>query len=406
MEIIDIVLLSLGPIIAIIGNRMLAAGKDDYIKARQTYAQIDGERDNLHEMNRSYTKLQQTYQMKRQTIKRHEEIIGSFNIGIGSSDPVIYTRSHNPDDLPDLEKRLEKAISTRKTMVKEKRAAICRLGDDIQINGRKASAKTMINREIRLRLRCLDSEVDSAIALADWNNINRLNSRVRNAFSEINKRGKIIKIEITPRYLDIRLEELNLSYEVAQLKKDIKEEEREAARIVREAEREEARLKATSEQAIAERERMEKLVQQELSKLEHLNEEQRALLAEHQEELALLRQREVRATSMAQITRAGFVYIISNVMSFGDGVIKIGMTRRLDPNERVHELGDASVPDTFDVHAFFYSEDAPALEHHLHKQFAEKQVNLVNSRKEFFYLDPEIAIQAALKAPISAERTQ
>ncbi|EIN4959750.1 GIY-YIG nuclease family protein, partial [Escherichia coli] len=91
-----------------------------------------------------------------------------------------------------------------------------------------------------------------------------------------------------------------------------------------------------------------------------------------------------RAISMAQQTRSGHVYIISNIGSFGEDVYKIGMTRRLEPLDRVRELGDASVPFSFDVHAMIYSDDAPSLENHLHKVFNEKQVNKINSRKEFF----------------------
>ena len=91
-----------------------------------------------------------------------------------------------------------------------------------------------------------------------------------------------------------------------------------------------------------------------------------------------------RAKSMAEQTRAGHVYIISNIGSFGENIYKIGMTRRLEPIDRVKELGDASVPFIFDVHAMIYSEDAPTLEKKLHKVFENKRVNLVNSRKEFF----------------------
>ncbi len=96
-----------------------------------------------------------------------------------------------------------------------------------------------------------------------------------------------------------------------------------------------------------------------------------------------------RAKSMAQQTKSGHVYVISNIGSFGEDVYKIGMTRRLEPLDRVKELGDASIPFIFDVHAMMYSEDAPALENTLHKIFDKKRVNLVNSRKEFFKITLE-----------------
>lgn len=95
-------------------------------------------------------------------------------------------------------------------------------------------------------------------------------------------------------------------------------------------------------------------------------------------------ERRERAISMAQQTRCGYVYIISNIGSFGEGIYKIGMTRRIEPMQRVNELGDASVPFPFDVHAMIYSEDAPGLESYLHKVFENKKVNAVNWRKEYF----------------------
>lgn len=137
-----------------------------------------------------------------------------------------------------------------------------------------------------------------------------------------------------------------------------------------------------------------KLVQQELAKIGEATAAQKEKLALHQKELELLKAKEARAMSLAQQTRAGYVYIISNEASFGQGVCKIGMTRRLDPNDRVKELGDASVPALFTVHAFIYTEDAPTLEKYFHDHFQDRRVNLVNRRKEFFRLSADDAVQA------------
>ncbi|WP_339782838.1 GIY-YIG nuclease family protein [uncultured Marinobacter sp.] len=97
---------------------------------------------------------------------------------------------------------------------------------------------------------------------------------------------------------------------------------------------------------------------------------------------------------MARQTKAGYVYVISNPASFADGICKIGMTRRLDPNDRVKELGDASVPDLFQVHAFIYTDDAPMLEKYFHDHFSEHRVNLVNRRKEFLNIESEATLKA------------
>ena len=101
-------------------------------------------------------------------------------------------------------------------------------------------------------------------------------------------------------------------------------------------------------------------------------------------ELKEAQEKSQRAKTMAEQTSIGHVYVISNIGSFGKNVYKIGMTRRLEPLDRVRELGDASVPFVFDVHAMIYSDNAPNLENNLHKVFDDRRVNMVNNRKEFF----------------------
>ncbi len=366
-----------------------------YDELARHFAPVEREKSRLDEIEVRYRLLQQNYQSGRATLTLQEELISQYDIGIGTVDQAMYKCSKDSSSLDALNLRLAKVQSEATLLVKNKQACICTLGDNFVVNNSKAKAKTLINREIKLRLRCFDNEVKAAISLADWNNINRLISRIRRSFDEINDCGKIIKTQIQTPYLLLKLEELMLSYEVMKLTSDIKDSEREENRLQKEAEREEAKIKSAAEKATKNRELMEKLIQNELSKLDSETEEQRELLAMHQQELKILKQREQRAVSMAQITRAGYVYVISNELSFGTDIVKIGMTRRVDPYDRVRELGDASVPDTFDVHAMFYCEDAPALESALHKRFADVRINLVNNRKEFFRATPDAVIAAA-----------
>ena len=137
-----------------------------------------------------------------------------------------------------------------------------------------------------------------------------------------------------------------------------------------------------------EEETLKKLIEKAQSQVSQANEEQRAKFEEKLKELEAklieAEEKNQRALSMAQQTKSGNVYIISNIGSFGENVFKIGMTRRLEPLDRVRELGDASVPFEFDVHAMIYSEDAPKLENEIHKKFLLMQMNKVNPRKEFF----------------------
>ncbi|MGQ4276129.1 DUF4041 domain-containing protein [Pseudidiomarina sp. E22-M8] len=390
---ITILTFSVSAYFAINAHRRAASIAEDYERLSTVFSEVDKGQAELDETEQEYRDLQTQYARRKQALESNRRVLAQYDIGAGTIDESLMQVTHSTDDVDDLQSQLSSVKDSIKAMVKAKRACVCYMENDITINGRKAGVKTLFNREIRLRLRCFDNEVKSAIALANWNNIGRLNERVRRAFKEINDRGQLVKTFIDKGYLDLRLKELNLSFEISELKALKKEEEHEERRLEREAEREEQKIKAAAEKAKKDRERMEKLVERELAKLDGMTEAQRQELEMHQKELEELKSREQRAVSMAQQTRAGFVYVISNVNSFGEGVVKVGMTRRADPNERVRELGDASVPDTFDVHGFFYCEDAPRLESDIHKTFDDKRVNLINKRKEFFLIDVDDALK-------------
>lgn len=341
-----------------------------------------------------YLELQRNYENQRDDLKRLERTIHTYELGVGTIDAFTYTPLFDTRDVEVLERELEKTKEYAKELVKAKKACISLLPKNMVLNDKKSAAKTFVNREIRLRIRCLDNEVKAAIAAVEWNNINRLVQRVKSKFDEINADSKLVKIFLEQDYLEAKVRELRLHYEIKQLKADLKEEEREERQRIREEERDQERVRQQLEKAQRDREKMQKLVERELAKMAEATEEQKELLALHQKELDLLKEKESRAMSLAQQTRAGYVYIISNTASFGEGICKIGMTRRLDPQDRVKELGDASVPELFDVHAFIYSQDAPALEKYLHDRFSAVRLNLVNRRKEFFFAQPEEVIKA------------
>ena len=174
----------------------------------------------------------------------------------------------------------------------------------------------------------------------------------------------------------MKLDELHLTHEYRERLKIEKDERAELAR----AEREEKKLIAEAETA----EREERKFAELLNKARNQAGVDESRIAELEAKLAAAQAESKRARAMAQMTRSGYVYIISNIGSFGDDVVKIGLTRRLDPDDRVRELGDASVPFGFDTHAMIYSEDAPGLEAALHKEFSDRRINASNLRKEFF----------------------
>lgn len=236
-----------------------------------------------------------------------------------------------------------------------------------------------------------NGKVDSILSMVKEDNVGILEQKIKDAYNVVNSLGAAFRnTRITPQYLDECLDELKWAVAVIALKN----REREEQRAIKERIREEVRARREYERAIREAEKQEALIRKAIEKataqLAKANEEQRlkyeSQLVGLQEQLTEAEARSQRALSMAQQTRSGHVYIISNIGSFGENVYKIGMTRRLEPLDRVRELGDASVPFPFDVHAMIYSEDAPTLETELHKLFARNQVNKVNPRKEFFRL--------------------
>ncbi len=255
-----------------------------------------------------------------------------------------------------------------------------------QVNGSVSQGKKMVADMQKLLLRAFNGECDELVAKVKYNNLDASIKRIISSCDAISKLGKIMSISISHSYMNLKIEEIHIAFEYAQAKQHEKEEQK----AYREQMREEAKLQKEIEAA---RQKLKKeqthyanviaKLQMQLAenpddpdlkaKLEELN----AQYAETEKAIADV---DYRAANH----RAGYVYIISNIGSFGDNVFKIGMTRRLDPMERIDELSDASVPFNFDVHAMIFTEDAPGLEAALHNAFENRKLNLVNHRREFF----------------------
>lgn len=281
-------------------------------------------------------------------------------------------------EFTDAGKELQKARELTKSLIKTSKAANCNY---VETNRR--------NTAIKFVLDAFNGKVDSTLSKIKHNNFGKLSQEVKDAFQLVNYNGSAFRsAQITDIYLQARLNELKWGVAV----NEIMLEEKEEQRRIKEQLREEEKARREYEKAIKDAEKEEKAIQQAIDKatkeLMLASEEQRLeleqKLAELQAKYDEAEAKNQRAISMAQQTRSGHVYVISNIGSFGENIYKIGMTRRLEPLDRVRELGDASVPFSFDVHAMIYSDDAPSLENHLHKVFNDKQVNKINARKEFF----------------------
>lgn len=238
-------------------------------------------------------------------------------------------------------------------------------------------------------LDAFNGKVDSILSKVKKDNYGTLEQKIKDAFSLVNFNGTAFRnARITKEFLNSRLDELKWAVIVQELKW----QEREEQRLIREQIREEEKARREFEKVIREAEKEESLLKKLIEKAEReaskATEEERASYLSKLNELELrlkaAEEKNQRALSMAQQTKAGNVYIISNIGSFGEDVYKIGMTRRLEPLDRIRELGDASVPFDFDVHAMIYCENAPQLEKELHKKFLKLQLNKINPRKEFF----------------------
>lgn len=296
-------------------------------------------------------------------------------------DVGIYRYHHPLEDAAAYKDRLRELELQVDDFVKGRRAVLA--ADMFTFGGSLAKGRRMVADLSKLMLRAYNAEADSCVRSLRSGNAVTATRRLERAVSAIEKLGAMMEMRINPDYHALRVAEIELTADY-QMKV---QEERERAREERELLREQRRAE---QELAAERERLEKERAHYATALAGL----RAAgdLAAADELAARLGQIDAAIEAndyrIANI-RAGYVYVISNVGAFGPNVVKIGMTRRLEPRDRVRELGDASVPFTYDVHALFFSDDAVTLENELHKEFADRRMNWVNPRREFFFATPE-----------------
>ena len=290
----------------------------------------------------------------------------------------------------EYKEKLNEIRKIQKQMVRDKTAVD--YADDWTVNGSISEGRKFTNSNIKQILRTFNNECDTLIEKVKFNNIEKIKDRIEKSYEQLNKMNETNKIKLKPNYLSLKFQELNLAYEYQLKKQQEKEAERERKAELREQQKlekelREARNKILKEKkhfnnAIKETENKLNISTDDQEKLELINkiEELKAKLNEIDKEEKVIDYREKNA-------KAGYVYIISNIGAFGENVYKIGMTRRLEPLERVRELSDASVPFSFDVHAMIFSENAPELESKLHEHFYNNRINKLNNRKEFYKAD-------------------
>ena len=337
---------------------------------------LEETRDNL---NGKIGDVRSTYSEKRKLLEDLEQQVAIYDERLSFAEFGVYEPHFDFDDSDAFKRETKRARDLQKAMVSAKTATYCPAS--WTVDGSRSKGRVMINRQTRLTLRAFNSECTAAIANTRWNNVVAMEKRILNAAKQINNSNSSMHLGIEEEYVNLKLSELHLTHEYREKLKVERDERAEYRR----AEREQRRLLAEAKAA----EREERKYQALLDRARRQASLDESRIAELEAALEEAHATSERAKSMAQMTKSGYVYIISNIGSFGEDIVKIGLTRRVDPDDRVRELGDASVPFRFDTHAMIYSDDAPELEAALHKAFLDRRVNMANLRKEFFKVSLE-----------------
>jgi len=292
----------------------------------------------------------------------------------------IYRYHHPLENAAEYKDRLRSVEAEMDKIIKTGTAVLA--AEMFTYSGSLAKGRKMVTDLSKLMLRAYNAEADNCVRSLRSGNVTTAKKRLEAAVTAIERLGVMMDMRVSADYHALRVQELELTADY-QMKL---QEERERAREERELLREQRRAE---QELAAERERLEKERAHYKSALAALrakgDDTAAAELAGRLAEIdAAIEANDYRSANI----RAGYVYVISNIGAFGPNIVKIGMTRRLEPLDRVRELGDASVPFPYDVHALYFSDDAVTLENELHKAFADRRVNVVNERREFFFATP------------------
>lgn len=362
-------------------------GQDDSLKVSilEQQQSLDAAQNTLNELNANIEKSEQDL----------NELMGGIDLYSRLDEYTAHGHFEMPQYLYETSTRYSEEIKDirqqQKDMIKAKSAVT--FPETTVISNDKSLNKKILNGQVKLMLTAFNIECDMLIGKVSPSSFGRTLERIEKLANNLEKSAATMECGFDIDYIELKFEECKLQYQYT-LKK---QEEIAEQKLIKEQIREEQRAIKEFEKAIAEAEKEEKMYRNLLDKaqqeLAQANEQERSEMEQRiailEQQLAEAEAKEERAKSMAEQTRKGHVYVISNIGSFGEDVYKIGLTRRLEPMDRVKELGDASVPFPFDVHAMIYTDDAPALETALHREFHSQRVNAINLRKEFFNVDLE-----------------
>lgn len=286
--------------------------------------------------------------------------------------------------------KLDLCRSKQKQLIKD--GLSVQANENWTVNNSRVEGRKMVNDMKKLLLRSFNNECDYCVDNVKFYNMEVSENRIEKSYDALTKLGRIMNASIAEEYKRLKYDELHLAFEYQQKKQEEKEEQKRIRAELREQQKLEQEIREARERIAKEKRHFQQAIKELEAKIEQAKtEDERRLIMEKLNEVtgqyAELEKEEKTIDYREQNAKAGYVYIISNIGAFGENVYKIGMTRRLEPMDRVDELGDASVPFAFDVHALIFSENAPALEAKIHEHFFKSRINMINNRKEFFKAD-------------------
>lgn len=341
-------------------------------------------------------KLQHRYTVDREKLASLTERIIKAESEVDMQEVGFYGIDLTVSTSAEYKTKMIRLQDRQKYMVKEGTA--CDFSNDILWNGSLTAGKRMVRQSVKMKLWSFNTHCDSVIAKVTYRNRELSERKIRRAFEILNANDNLSSISYS--YLQLKLEELDATFKYKEqlehekeLLREQREQEREERKLQQEIARERAKIEKDETHINTELARLQKLLLEERNDKQRLQYEVDGL----EKKLQKLNERKEEVDFREAHAKAGYVYVISNVGAFGQDIVKIGVTRRLEPIERINELGDASVPFRFDVHALIFSVDAYKLEKALHDRFARQRLNQVNSRKEFFRIPLEEVRQAIVQ---------
>lgn len=359
---------------AILLQQKIKSLRDEEVSENQ---KIDSLQSTISSLKSDIASLNETIESKKQEIvcMNDEILVQEFG---------LYEPQFEFASSLDYKEELANSRLLQKELIKKDCAV--NGNNDWTVNGSVAKGKKMIGDMKKLLLRAFNSECDEIVSKVKYTNFDASLNKIQKSADTISRLGNTMGISIRHEYLECKVKELRLAFEYQLKKQEEKEAQREARAELREAARLQKEIEAQRKKIEKEQTHYQTAYRKiSLQLQENPNDpDLMAKKAELENQLSEIEKSIQDIDYREANQKAGYVYVISNIGAFGKDVYKIGMTRRLDPQDRVDELGDASVPFNFDVHAMIFSDDAPALEAALHKAFEDRKLNMVNTRREFF----------------------